>query len=96
VEHFWRRGTFLWNILGIVEHFLRDMLLRPSRNNRARPGRGTISTSWNNFVEQFAHRGTFFIQKKGLTLFFSPLFCAPFSWNNSRTVEQFAVPSAFF
>jgi hypothetical protein len=93
VEHFAGRGTILWNIFGVVEHFRGTF--RASWNNPARPGveqfahRGTFS--WNNFgvVEQF------FFKKKGLTLFFSRSNYAPFRgtirapWNNLACQVQF-------
>jgi hypothetical protein len=57
--------------------------------------RGTICASWNNFVEQFRRRGTIFFQKKRFDFVFFAVKLRAVSWNNSRTVEQFGVPSAF-
>jgi hypothetical protein len=89
VEHFARRGTFLWNIFGVVEHFRETIswnnfgvvehfrgTFRASWNNPARPGCGTFSTSWNIFVEHFPHRGTFL-------------------WNNFHVVEH-SLTTRFF
>jgi hypothetical protein len=52
--------------------------------------------SYSQVVEHFLRRGTFFHEKKDLTLFFLPLFCALFSWNILRSVEHFGVPTSFF
>jgi hypothetical protein len=54
VEHFWRRGTFSWNISCVVEQ------PGPAR-------RGTFSASWNIFVEHFPRCGTFLDHKIFLT-----------------------------
>jgi hypothetical protein len=86
VEQF--RGTFLasWNIF--VEHFVRRGTTRPGPAwnifHVVEQFRGTISASWNNFFS-----------KKRFDFIFFAVKLRAVSWNNSRTVEQFAMPSAF-
>jgi hypothetical protein len=91
VEHFAHRGTILWNIFGVVEHFRGTF--RASWNNPARPG-----------VEHFPHRGTFLwnifhVVEHSLTTGFFNSRNGCFRWHQFASVlksgQKFAVCNRF-